>query len=200
MVFQETVHHHQLFKMNLFDAALTPELWSIVAQQDQEAMRIQKMYQVATEAQREGKGKGMATVSEIRNEKILAEPEDNNNNMATFNQRGARQKTNHSGSQSNRGRYASGRGSYQAGSRFNKQGGSSCRNNAIQNNKYCYFCKQQGHRQEECRKRIKENKPCQNAQGQTNWPRIYLEENSDPKSVSAIGCSENRFQDDYKEP
>jgi hypothetical protein len=152
------------FKMNLFKAALTPELWSIVAQQDQEAMTIKKMYQVATKAKREDKSKSMATVSKIRDEEISAEPEDNKNNVAAFNRRGARPKMN-SGSQSNCSRYASSRGSYQAGSRFNKQGGLSGGNNANRNNKYCYFCKQQGHRQEECRKRTKENKPCRDAQG-----------------------------------
>jgi hypothetical protein len=38
------------FKMNLFKAALTPDLRSVVAQQDQETKTIQKMYQVATTA------------------------------------------------------------------------------------------------------------------------------------------------------
>jgi hypothetical protein len=40
--------------MNLFKAALTPELRSVVAQQEQEA--IKRMYQLATTAQRELKG------------------------------------------------------------------------------------------------------------------------------------------------
>jgi hypothetical protein len=45
------------FMMNLFKAALTPELWSVVAQQEQETITIKRMYQVATTAQRELKGK-----------------------------------------------------------------------------------------------------------------------------------------------
>ncbi len=56
------------FKMNLFKAALTPELRSVVAQQDQDTMTIKKMYQVATTAQREGKGKSPAAVNEICDE------------------------------------------------------------------------------------------------------------------------------------
>jgi hypothetical protein len=67
-------------KMNLFKAALTRELWSVVAQQDQETMMIKKMYQVATTAQREGKGKATAAVSEI-----LADPEDDDNDVAALN-------------------------------------------------------------------------------------------------------------------
>jgi hypothetical protein len=39
------------FKMNLFKAALTPELLAVVAQQDQEQMTVKKMYMHATTAQ-----------------------------------------------------------------------------------------------------------------------------------------------------
>jgi hypothetical protein len=82
---QFTAMMFNFFRMNLFKAALTPELQSIVAQQDQEAMTTKKMYQVATTAQREDKSKSMATVSKIRDEEILAEPEDDENNVAAFN-------------------------------------------------------------------------------------------------------------------
>jgi hypothetical protein len=39
------------FKMNLFKAALTPEHRAVVAQQDPEAMMVNKIYMVATTAQ-----------------------------------------------------------------------------------------------------------------------------------------------------
>ncbi len=71
------------FKMNLFKAVLTPELRSVVAQQDQETITIKRMYQVATTAQRELKGKGPALVNEIREEEIPAESEADY--FATFN-------------------------------------------------------------------------------------------------------------------
>jgi hypothetical protein len=45
------------FKMNLFKAALTPELRSVVAQQEQETITIKRMYQVATTAQRSSRAK-----------------------------------------------------------------------------------------------------------------------------------------------
>jgi hypothetical protein len=77
------------FKMNLFKAALTPELRAMVAQQDPETMTIKKMYPVATTAQREGKGKAPASVNEIRDEEVSADIEDNKNDMAAFNRRGA---------------------------------------------------------------------------------------------------------------
>jgi hypothetical protein len=61
------------FKMNLFKAALTPELRSVVVLQDPETMTIKKMYQVATTAQRGGKGKAPASVNEVKEEENSAE-------------------------------------------------------------------------------------------------------------------------------
>jgi hypothetical protein len=57
---QYTAMMFNLFKMNLFKAALTPELWSVVAQQDQESMMIKKMYQVATTAQKRRQGQKLS--------------------------------------------------------------------------------------------------------------------------------------------
>jgi hypothetical protein len=145
--------------MNLFKAALTPELRSVVAQQEQETITIKRMYQVATTAQRELKGKGPALVNEVREEEIPSENETDD--VAAFNRRGARPKNNQTGGQ-NRGNYNSGRRGYQSG--FGQGGNSGSGNNSNRNGKYCYFCKIQGHRQEECRKRMKENKPCRDAQ------------------------------------
>ncbi len=139
------------FKMNLFKATLMPELRAVVAQQDPEAMTVKKMYMVATTAQREGKTKPPAAVNEISEEDVLVEAMDDKNDVAAFNKRGARPKTNQSGGQS-RGGYASGRGSYQSGSGSKRGGNASSGNNTNRNGKFCYFCKLQGHRQEECRK------------------------------------------------
>ncbi len=71
------------FKMNLFKVALTPELRSVVAQQEQETITIKRMYQVATMAQRELKGKGPALVNKVREEEIPAENETED--VAAFN-------------------------------------------------------------------------------------------------------------------
>ncbi len=71
------------FKMNLFKAALTSDLRSMVAQQDQTSIMIKKMYRVPTTAQREGKGK--APANEVPDEDIGAEVEDDDNDVAAFN-------------------------------------------------------------------------------------------------------------------
>ena len=170
------------FKMNLFKAALTPELRSVVAQQEQDTITIKKMYQVATTAQRELKGKGPALVNEVREEEPMAESETDD--VAAFNRRGARPRSNQAGG-SSRGNYNSGRGGYQT-NYGRGSGNSGSGNNSNRNGKYCYFCKLQGHRQEECRKRMKENKPCRDAQGRYYWPKIYVMDDNDAKTVSSI--------------
>jgi len=43
-------------------------------------------------------------------------------------------------------------------------------NNSKRNNITCIFCWIPGHCQEECRKRIKENKPCLDSNGRPFWP------------------------------
>ncbi|MFN9938491.1 MAG: hypothetical protein ACK56I_03365, partial [bacterium] len=37
-----------------------------------------------------------------------------------------------------------------------------------------------------CRKRMKENKPCRDAQGRYYWPKIYVMDDKDAKTVSSI--------------
>ncbi len=182
------------FKMNLFKAALTPELRSVVAQQEQETITIKRMYQVATTAQRELKGKGPALVNEVREEEPTAESKTDD--VAAFNrQGGARPRNNQAGGQ-NRGNYNSGQGGYQAGSgRGAGNSGSGSNNN--RNSKYCYFCKIQGHQQEECRKRMKENKPCRDAQGRYYWPKVYFMEESDAKAINSIDHEEETSQDTF---
>ncbi len=70
--------------MNLFKAALTPELRAVVAQQDQETITIKRMYLVATTAQRELKGKGPALVNVIKEEDMAKDNETDD--IAAFNQ------------------------------------------------------------------------------------------------------------------
>jgi hypothetical protein len=83
------------FKMNLFKVALTPELRSVVAQQEQETITIKRMYQVATTAKQKLKGKGQALVNVIKEEETFEE--DKADDVAAFNRRGARPKTNQTG-------------------------------------------------------------------------------------------------------
>jgi hypothetical protein len=85
--------------MNLFWASLTPELRSVVAQQDQQTMTIRKMYDVVTTAQREGKdSKKLAIINEVKKDlNFQPELEEDKNDIAAFscqpnNQGGAQPK------------------------------------------------------------------------------------------------------------
>jgi len=59
-------------------------------------------------------------------------------------------------------------------------------NNTNHNWKYCSYCKIQNHRQEECWKRILDNKPCKDKQGHAYWPKklVYVMDKNDNKSES----------------
>ena len=125
---QYTAMMFNFFKMNLFKAALTPKLRAVVAQQDQEQMTVKKMYMHATTAQREGKTKPPAAINEINEDDGTVEAADDDNDVAAFNRKGARLRTNQSSGQS-RGGYTFGRGGYQSGSGARRGGNSSGGNN-----------------------------------------------------------------------
>ena len=62
-------------------------------------------------------------------------------------------------------------------------------NNRNRNGKYCFYCKIQNHTQEECRKRMKDNKPCKDKQGRAYWPKVYVTSDSqerDPQGQQPV--------------
>jgi hypothetical protein len=55
------------------------------------------------------------------------------------------------------------------------------------NGKFCCYCKILNHSQEECRKRMRDNKPCVTNQGRLYWPKINsMAENNDPNNVGVV--------------
>jgi hypothetical protein len=55
------------------------------------------------------------------------------------------------------------------------------------NGKFCCYCKILNHSHEECRKRMRDNKPCVTNQGKLYWPKINsTAENNDPNNVGAV--------------
>jgi hypothetical protein len=55
------------------------------------------------------------------------------------------------------------------------------------NGKFCSYCKILNHSQEECRKRMRDNKPCVINQGKLYWLKINsTTENNDPNNVGAV--------------
>jgi hypothetical protein len=157
----------QFLKMQLFRAALTPELRKVVTQRNPNTMTLDDMYQIATDTQREAGPKIKQAVAAVQPEN------DEEDKIAAFQRRKGNKNTEQK--KNSNPTTKSGSKGYSNNYRSNPGPG----NNANQNSKYCFYCKLQNHTQEECFKRIREKKPCKDRQGRAYWPRVYLTENSD---------------------
>jgi hypothetical protein len=60
--------------------------------------------------------------------------------------------------------------------------------------KPAFFCKMHNHRQEECRKLIKANKPCLDSNGHPFWPKINVADSNELAPVQALDFSFQDFQ------
>jgi hypothetical protein len=160
----------QFLKMQLFRAALTPELQKVVAQRNPNTMTLDDMYQIATDTQREAGPKIKQAVAAIQ-------LEDDNDEVAAFQRRKNKNSDRKKTSSSNPMAKSGSKG-YSGNYRSNTGPG----NNTNKNGKYCFYCKLQNHTQDECFKRIHEKKLCRDRQGRAYWPRVYLTENSDSQN------------------
>jgi hypothetical protein len=163
----------QFLKMQLFRAALTPELRKVVAQKNPNNMTLDDMYQIATDTQREAGPKIKQAIAAVQ-------PENEEEEIAAFQKRKNKnfnQKKSFSYTASN----ATTRTGYKGYSnKYTSNTGPG--NNTNRNGKYCFYCKLQNHTQDECFKRIREKKPCRDRQGRAYWPRVYVTENSDSQN------------------
>jgi len=163
----------QFLKMQLFRAALTPELRKVVAQRDPNNMTLDDMYQITTDTQREAGPKIKQAIAAVQ-------PEKEEEEIAAFQKRKNKnfnQKKSFSYTASN----ATTRTGYKGYSnKYTSNAGPG--NNTNRNGKYCFYCKLQNHTQDECFKRIREKKPCRDRQGRAYWPRVYVTENSDSQN------------------
>jgi hypothetical protein len=163
----------QFLKMQLFRAALTPELRKVVAQKNPNNMTLDDMYQIATDTQREAGPKIKQAIAAVQ-------PENEEEEIAAFQKRKNKnfnQKKNFSYTASNTTTKTGYKG-YSNNYKSNAGPG----NNTNRNGKYCFYCKLQNHTQDECFKRIREKKPCRDRQGRAYWPRVYVTENSDSQN------------------
>jgi len=68
------------------------------------------------------------------------------------------------------------------------------KSNASRNGKFCVYGKIMNHTQEECRKRINDNKPCVTSKGQIYWPKVSstndnpntVQQNSNPNAIESV--------------
>jgi hypothetical protein len=125
---------------------------------------LDDMYQVATDTQRESGPKASRPVSAINDDSQseAEEDEEADDEVAAFQNKRNNRFQNQNRSQN--------QGQPQRNNHYNAGSG----NNRNRNGKYCFYCKIQNHTQEECRKRIRENKPCKDKQGRAYWPKVYV--------------------------
>jgi hypothetical protein len=163
----------QFLKMQLFRAALTPELRKVVAQKDPNNMTLDDMYRITTDNQREAGPKIKQAIAAVQ-------PEDDDEEIAAFQRR-----KNKNFTQKKNLSHAAPKATTSTGYKgysYNYKSTAGPGNNNSRNGKYCFYCKLQNHTQDECFKRIREKKPCRDRQGRAYWPRVYLTENSDSQA------------------
>ncbi len=154
----------QFFKMQLFRASLSGDLRKAVAQHIKTTITLDDMYQVATDAQRESGLKASKPISAIQDDSQSEDEDDEDakDEVAAFQNKRNNQFQGQNRNQS------------QGSGQHSNQNNPGSRNNRNRNGKYCFYCKIQNHTQEECRKRMKDNKPCKDKQGRAYWPKVYV--------------------------
>jgi hypothetical protein len=162
----------QFLKMQLFRAALTPELRKVIAQRNPNDMTLDDMYQIATDTQREAGPKVKQAIAAVQ-------PENEDDEIAAFQRRKPK-----NFNQRKSPSFAAPNAAANTGSKYsnNYKSNAGPGNNTNRNGKYCFYCKLQNHTQDECFKRIREKKPCRDRQGRAYWPRVYVTENSDSQN------------------
>ena len=130
----------QFLKMQLFRAALTPELRKVVAQRDPNNMTLDDMYQITTDTQREAGPKMKQTIAAVQ-------PDKEEEEIAAFQKR-----KNKNFNQKKSSSYTTSNATTKTGYKGypnNYKNNAGPGNNANRNGKYCLYCKLQNHTQDE---------------------------------------------------
>ena len=159
----------EFYLLNQFRAALLPELRRVINLQPMETLDLDTAVRLATiELRSKEETKSTSRVNPVQQPdeeddvvEAVAQPR-----QKKFTPQGQRSRPQQQQRQAPRPQ--------QQNNNFNNQQWRSSNpgNNSNRNNKNCSFCRQQGHRQEECRQRMNANQPCIDADGKTFWPKL----------------------------
>jgi hypothetical protein len=166
--------------LNQFRAALLPELRRVINLQPIETLDLDTAVRLATiELRSRDESKGSSKIQAVQQD-------DQDENVEAISQ--SRQKKFTPSNQQNRGQQN--RQNYRPQNNYRQNNPQQWRSgpnnnsgpgsNANRNKTTCIFCKNLGHRQEDCRKRINANKPCLDLSGKPFWPKINTTDNSAP--------------------
>jgi hypothetical protein len=181
--------YNKFLLAQVFRAAAPENVRKLLSHKDQTRMTVDDAYDTFfTDHRVETDKKERALVNAINEE------EDSGNNateqdIAAFKPQ-QRQQQQRYGQQQN-SNYRSNQGQQQKGKQNKNSYPKKQNNNNPQGNsgngKFCAYCKILNHSQEECRKRMRDNKPCVTNQGKLYWPKVNsTAENNDPNNVGAV--------------
>jgi hypothetical protein len=181
--------YNKFLLAQVFRAAAPENVRKLLSHKDQTRMTVDDAYGTFfTDHRVETDKKERAMVNAINEEE-----ESGHNNaeqdVAAFRPQ-QRQQQQRYGQQQN-SNYRSNQGQQQKGKQNKNSYPKKTNNNNPQGNsgngKFCAYCKILNHSQEECRKRIRENKPCVTNQGKLYWPKVNsTTDNNDPNNVGAV--------------
>jgi hypothetical protein len=163
--------------LNQFRAALLPELRLVINLQPIHTLDLDTAVRLATiELRSRDESKGSSKIQVVdEDDSIEAITQNRQKKFTPSNQqnRGQQNRQNYRPQNSFR---PNNQQQWRSGPNNNSGPG----NNANRNKATCIFCKNLGHRQEDCRKRINANKPCLDSNGKPFWPKINTTENGAP--------------------
>jgi len=147
-------HREIILRTQVFCAAAPENVQCLISHKDQSQLTVDEVYQVFFAEHRVKKEKRISTVHTISNEteSHTTEPEitafqPQQKQQPWSNQQGSGARANHNRGQNN----------YQGNNSCNKPA-SGQGSNASWNSKFCIYCKIMNHTQQECQKRIRDNK------------------------------------------
>jgi hypothetical protein len=172
----------EFYILNQFRAALLPDLRRVINLQPMHTLNLDTAVRLATiELRSKDEAKGSSKIQAVQQE----DEEDNIEAISQNRQRGFSSNQNRGQQQTNRqqpkqgfrpqNNYRNNNNQQQWRSNLSNPG-----NNSNRNKMTCIFCRKQGHRQEECRKRINANQPCLDSNGKNFWPKVNTTENGAP--------------------
>jgi hypothetical protein len=178
----------------MFKAAAPENVRRLLSHKDQTRVTVEEAYKVYFTNHRLEMDKKSSSVHAVNDESDNGQV--NQQDVAAFRPQ-QRQQNRGFQSNSNRGnnrsRGQNNRSNYNNGNRQNYNQSNQPKCNTSRNGKFCVYSKIMNHTQEECRKRINDNKLCVTSNGQIYWPKQNSTndnpntvQNSNPSAVESV--------------
>ena len=175
----------KFFLLNHFRAGLPTELRRVLNLQNEDELRLNAAVKLATieaRSREEAKCTNKVYATEtVEDDEPQIEAVRSSFKTSNYNQNRSQQPKRNNNQQ-------------QRSQQQNKSWRQGSGNNSNKNGQTCIFCRIQGHRQEECRKRMKANKPCLDSNGRPFWPKVNATDGNPTNNVDVPSFSFQDFQ------